>query len=218
MFVSKCTHFAFSCSRAILADVVRGISKDSVPMVTGNLLHQVLQGVLVKWAESHDDIRRSVTREDVEEMIGSVLSSRENLNQLYATMEEYYSYMYIQYPALYSHTHTCKCVLLRCRAYAGMQASVFLPLFPLSVSLFSVNVSHSSVPLSLTFSLTLSDSRYSLGVTDEEALSHLSSLSPSLLNWCGRYLQPSLHHSGGQIEFKRSVFSRIIVNTQCTNT
>lgn len=97
MFVSKCTHFAFSCSRAILADVFRGISKDSVPMVTGNLLHQVIQGVLVKWAESHDngdDIRRSVTREDVEEMIGSVLSSRENLNQLYATMEEYYSYMY----------------------------------------------------------------------------------------------------------------------------
>ena len=100
MFVSKCTHFAFSCSRAILADVFRGISKDSVPMVTGNLLHQVIQGVLVKWAESHDngdDIRRSVTREDVEEMIGSVPSSRENLNQLYATMEEYYSYMYIQY-------------------------------------------------------------------------------------------------------------------------
>ena len=92
MFVSKCTHFAFSCSRAILAGVFRGISKDSVPMVTGNLLHQVIQGVLVKWAESHDngdDIRRSVTREDVEEMIGSVLSSRENLNQLYATMEEY---------------------------------------------------------------------------------------------------------------------------------
>ena len=56
-------------------------------MVTGILLHQVIQGVLVKWAESHDDIRRSVTREDVEEMIGSVLSSRENLNQLYATMK-----------------------------------------------------------------------------------------------------------------------------------
>ena len=91
LLVSKCTHFAFSCSRAILADVFRGISKDSVPMVTGNLLHQVIQGVLVKWAESHDngdDIRRSVTREDVEEMIGSVLSSCENLNQLYATMEE----------------------------------------------------------------------------------------------------------------------------------
>ena len=70
MFVSKCTHFAFSCSRAILADVFRGISKDSVPMVTGNLLHQVIQGVLVKWTESHnngDDV--SVTREDVEEMI-----------------------------------------------------------------------------------------------------------------------------------------------------
>ena len=181
-------------------------------MVTGNLLHQVIQGVLVKWAESHDDgdyIRRSVTREDVEEMIGSVLSSRENLNQLYATMEEYYSYMY---PALYSHTHTCKCVLLRCHAYAGMQASVFLPLFPLSVSLFSVNVSHSSVPLSLT----LSDSRYSLGVTDEEALSHLSSLSPSLLNWCGRYLQPSLHHNSGQIEFKRSVYTFFLLpSTKC---
>ena len=94
MFVSKCTHFAFSCSRAILADVFRGISKDGVPMVTGNLLHQVIQRVLVKWAESHDngdDIRRNVTREDVEEMIGSVLSSRENLNQLYVTMEEYYT-------------------------------------------------------------------------------------------------------------------------------
>ena len=90
MFVSKCTHFAFSCSRAILADVFRGISKDSVPMVTGNLLHQVIQGVLVKWAESHDngdDIRRNVTREDVEEMIGTILSSPENLNQLYATMK-----------------------------------------------------------------------------------------------------------------------------------
>ena len=59
-------------------------------MVTGNLLHQVIQGILVKWAESHDngdDIRRNVTREDVEEMIGTILSSPENLNQLYATMK-----------------------------------------------------------------------------------------------------------------------------------
>ena len=119
MFVSKCTPFAFSCSRAILADVFRGISKESVPMVTGNLLHQVIQGVLIKWAESHDngdDIRRSVTREDVEEMIGSVLSSRENLNQLYATMEEYYSYMYMQYygsltSTIQPHTHVQMCSL-----------------------------------------------------------------------------------------------------------
>ena len=99
MYISKCTfpnaHLGFSCCKAILADVFRGISKDSVPMVTGNLLHQVIQGVLVKWTESHnngDDV--SVTREDVEEMIGSVLSSSENLNQLYVTIEEYYSYMY----------------------------------------------------------------------------------------------------------------------------
>ena len=66
-------------------------------MVTGNLLHQVLQGVLVMWAESHDngdDFRRNITKEDVEEMIGSVVSSPEILNQLYATMEEIYIYVF----------------------------------------------------------------------------------------------------------------------------
>ena len=50
----------------------KGISKDNVAMVTGSLLHQVLQGILVKWAESGN---QAVTREDVDEMIRSVLST-----------------------------------------------------------------------------------------------------------------------------------------------
>ena len=102
-------------------------------MVTGNLLHQVIQGVLVKWAESHDDgddIRRSVTREDVEEMIGSVLSSRENLNQLYATMEEYIIHTCIQH---YTATHTRANVF----SYAAMHMLACKLLFssPCSLSL-----------------------------------------------------------------------------------
>ena len=137
MFVSKCTHFAFSCSRAILADVFRGISKDSVPMVTGNLLHQVIQGVLVKWAESHDngdDIRRSVTREDVEEMIGSVLSSRENLNQLYATMEEY--------------IHTCTVLWISDQHYTAMFSYAAMHMLACKL-LFSSPFSLSLCPSSL---------------------------------------------------------------------
>ena len=64
--------------RAILSDIFKGISKDSVPMVTGNLLHQVLQGLLVEWAES--DKRVSTT--DIGNMMRVVLSSPEALNNL----------------------------------------------------------------------------------------------------------------------------------------
>ena len=158
MFVSKCTHFAFSCSRAILADVFRGISKDSVPMVTGNLLHQVIQGVLVKWAESHDngdDIRRSVTREDVEEMIGSVLSSRENLNQLYATMEEYIHTCTVLWISdqHYTATHTCANVF----SYAAMHMLACKLLFPspCSLSLSPSSLLMYLIPLSPSHSPSL---------------------------------------------------------------
>ena len=47
-------------------------------MVTGNLLHQVLQGLLVEWAES--DKRVSMT--DIGNMMRVVLSTPEALNNL----------------------------------------------------------------------------------------------------------------------------------------
>ena len=54
-------------------------------MVIGNLLHQVMQGVLVKWAESRDerdDVVVGVARDDVEEKMRAVLSTTEALNHL----------------------------------------------------------------------------------------------------------------------------------------
>ena len=75
---SDCSSFLLS--RAILAEVFKGISKDSVAMVTGNLLHQVLQGVLVKWAESRDE--KGVSKNDIDGMMRVVLSSPEALNHL----------------------------------------------------------------------------------------------------------------------------------------
>ena len=49
-------------------------------MVTGNLLHQVLQGILVKWEECRN---QAVARDDIDEMIRTVVSSPEALNQMY---------------------------------------------------------------------------------------------------------------------------------------
>ena len=62
----------------------KGVSKDSVAMVTGNLLHQVFQGVLVKWEESHkrEGYIHGVTRGDIDETVKAVLSSHESLSQL----------------------------------------------------------------------------------------------------------------------------------------
>ena len=65
----------------------KGVSKDSVAMVTGNLLHQVFQGVLVKWEESRKREgftcgRGGVTRSDIDETVKDVLSSHESLSQL----------------------------------------------------------------------------------------------------------------------------------------
>ena len=40
IFIGYCV---LSFPRAILSDIFKGISKDSIAMVTGNLLHQVLQ-------------------------------------------------------------------------------------------------------------------------------------------------------------------------------
>ena len=70
--------------RAILSDLFKGISKDSVAMVTGSLLHQVFQGVLVKWVESRKRSRGEggVTKDDVDKTVTTVLSTREALNQL----------------------------------------------------------------------------------------------------------------------------------------
>ena len=58
-------------------------------------------------------------------------------------------------------------------------------------------------------------SRYSLGISDDEALSLLSSLSPALHDWCNRFLQPHPTPDLGEIEFKR--FFHIAAAYQCTN-
>ena len=56
-------------------------------MVTGNLLHQVFQGVIVKWAESckhrgHTREGVGVARNDIDKTVKNVLSNGEALNQL----------------------------------------------------------------------------------------------------------------------------------------
>ena len=73
--------------RSILSELFKGVSKDSVAMVTGNLLHQVFQGVIVKWAESckhraHTREGVGVARDDIDKTVKNVLSNREALNQL----------------------------------------------------------------------------------------------------------------------------------------
>ena len=73
--------------RAVLSDLFKGVSKDNIAMVTGSLLHQVFQGVLVQWAESQkrEGLTRGgggVVRGDIDKIVKNVLSSREALNQL----------------------------------------------------------------------------------------------------------------------------------------
>ena len=48
-------------------------------MVTGSLLHQVFQGVLVKWVESRKRSRSEggVTKNDVDKIVTTVLSTRD---------------------------------------------------------------------------------------------------------------------------------------------
>ena len=76
----------FKC-RAVLSDLFKGVSKDNIAMVTGSLLHQLFQGVLVQWAESQKREGltrggRGVVRDDIDKIVKNVLSSREALNQL----------------------------------------------------------------------------------------------------------------------------------------
>ena len=76
-------------------------------------------------------------------------------------------------------------------AHPPPPSSLFLSL-PLSSPLFP------SLPLSSPlFS-------YSLGLSDEESLSLLSPLSPSIMEWCGRFLHRMPIVGKGEIEFKRS--------------
>ena len=75
IFIGYCV---LSFPRAILSDIFKGISKDSIAMVTGNLLHQVLQGLLVEWAES----KKTVSMSDIGKMITDVLSTTAALNHL----------------------------------------------------------------------------------------------------------------------------------------
>ena len=70
-----------------MSDLFKGVSKDSVAMVTGNLLHQVFQGVLIQWVESQKregltHVGGGVVRDDIDKIVKSVLSSREALKQL----------------------------------------------------------------------------------------------------------------------------------------
>ena len=84
----KSSHLAyFTYYRSILSELFKGVSKDSVAMVTGNLLHQVFQGVIVKWAESckrkgHTREGVGVAKNDIDKTVKNVLSNGEALNQL----------------------------------------------------------------------------------------------------------------------------------------
>ena len=63
-----------------MSEIFKGISKDSIAMVSGNLLHQVLQGILLQWEDSGH--KTKVSMKDIEEMMRNVLSSTEALNYL----------------------------------------------------------------------------------------------------------------------------------------
>ena len=68
--------------RAVLSDLFKGVSGDSIAMTTGSVLHQVFQSVLVTAVGGAVGGVKQITPQVVEAAIRDALSSSSTLNQL----------------------------------------------------------------------------------------------------------------------------------------